>query len=91
MADGDTHLKDPNATKDYGIDWASFLAGDTIQSSTWIVPAGLTSSNPSNTSTTTTVWLAGGTLGETYTVTNRVVTAGGRTEDQSLRFYIRDR
>lgn len=88
---GDSYLKDPNATKDYGIDWATWLAGDTIQTSTWLVPAGLTNSNPSNTSTTTTVWLSGGTLGETYTVTNRVTTTGGRTEDESLRFYIRDK
>jgi hypothetical protein len=86
----DSYLKDPSANKDYWVDWAPFLAGDTIQTSVWTVPTGLTKGVDSKTDTTTTVWLSGGTLGANYVVVNRVTTAAGRIEDKSLYFYIRD-
>lgn len=75
--------------KDYRIDWADHLlidgvAGDTISTSTWIVESGLTKDSDSKTSTTTTAWLSGGTAGVEYTATNRVVTAQGRTYEQSF-------
>ena len=83
--------KDPNATLDYGRDWTLWLAGDTIVTSTWIVPSGLTMTAESNTATTATVWLSGGTFGSSYTVTNRIITAQGRIDDRSLQVVIRDR
>ena len=81
--------KDPNATLDYTIDWSDWLAtGDTISTSTWTVPAGITASSDTETTTTSTVWLTGGTSGRTYLVTNTIVTAGGRTEERSLRIRV---
>lgn len=81
--------KDPDEVLDYQLVWSDRLLSDTISSSTWVVPDGLTEGTNSNTPTTTTVWLSGGTLGEAYELTNRVVTAGGRTMDQSVKLKIK--
>jgi len=77
-------VKDPDAGKDYAVDWASWLGTDTIAESEWIVPAGLTQGEDSHTTTKATVWLSGGTDQARYVVTNRITTAAGRTEDQSF-------
>lgn len=83
--------KDPDAVLDYQIDWETWLNGDTISSSDWIVPDGLTENDASNTTTTATIWLSGGSADEQYTVTNRIVTAGGRTDDRSIVVRVQDR
>ncbi len=80
-----TFVKDPNAILDYAVDWAEYLAGvDTILTSVWIVPAGVTQASATNTSTRAVVWLSGGTAGTSYPVTNRITTAGGRTDDRTM-------
>lgn len=85
------YVKRAAEVKDYRIDWAPHLlvngvAGDTVNSSTWIVETGLTNGPPASTSTTTTttVWLSGGIAGTEYTVTNRVTTIQGRTYEESI-------
>ncbi len=83
--------KDPSAVLDYMIDWSRWLKGDTIQTSQWTVPAGLALVSQTNTTTTTTVWLSGGTAGQTYTVTNRITTASGRTDERSIIIKVEDR
>lgn len=89
--------KDPDAKLDYALDWgAKWLpAGDTITAATWTVPEGLTQeTNPAPSITDgkiTTVWLSGGTAGQDYTVTCRVTTAQGRTDDRSLNIEVRNR
>lgn len=84
--------KDPDEVVDYDLSWADQMTADsdTISSSTWTVPAGITKDSSSNTTTRTKVWLSGGTTGETYTLLNRVVTTGGRTFDQSVRLKMKD-
>lgn len=84
-------VKDPNAVLDYAVDWSRWLAGDEIATSTWTVPAGLTKLGDSTTTTRATVWLAGGTVGQSYTVTNRITTAGGRTEERSFIIRVEER
>ncbi len=76
--------KDSHDTLDYYVDWLTFLAGDTISASVWIVPVGIAQLSISNTTTRATIWLSGGTIGETYQITNRITTAGGRIKDQSI-------
>ena len=44
-----------------------------------------------HTATKATVWLSGGQAGATYTVTNRIVTTGGRTDDRSIAIKVEDR
>lgn len=87
-----TFIKDPDAVLDYSVDWSKWLAGDQIETSTWSVsdPA-IEASGDSNTTTRTTVWLAGGVAGQSYTVTNRITTTGGRTDDRSLVLQVQDR
>jgi len=85
--------KDPQAVLDYAIDWTKWLdeVGDSIETSTWIVPTGLTKVTETNTSKLATVWLSGGTVGENYTVTNRITTVGGRADDRSITIRVRER
>lgn len=88
------YIKDPQATLDYVIDWAAWLAtGETITAFTVTVPTGLTQATPapSATATTVTVWLAGGTPGQRYTVTVHVTTSAGRQDDRSIQILAQDR
>ena len=83
--------KDPNAVLDYSIEWTDWLDGDTIATSTWTVPAGLTKVTDEKTAVKTTAWLSGGAAGATYTLHNRITTAGGRTQDQSFKLTVAER
>lgn len=82
--------KDPDSTVDYEWDWSDWLEGDTIASVVWVVPAGITQTTQSNTTTAATIWLSGGTDGTTYEVTCRITTAAGRTADRSARIPVRE-
>lgn len=83
--------KDPDAVLDYAVDWSSWLVeGDTITGSEWTVADGLTMDDDSFTDTSAVIWLSGGTLGERYTVVNRITTEQGRVEDQTLMFAIKE-
>jgi hypothetical protein len=84
----DVFLKDPNEVLDYVRDWSALLGEDEILTSVWTPDSGITKTAESNTTTTATVWLSGGTEGTTYGVLNRITTAGGRTHDFTLRFVI---
>jgi hypothetical protein len=74
----------------YGCDWR-LPAGDTIVSSTWDVPVGLTKGTDTFDTTSTTVWLSGGAPGTIYEASNHVVTAGGRHGDGKIRLRILSR
>lgn len=87
----DTYLKHPGDDLDYGFDWTKLLGDDTIQESTMSVPDGLVEGDSDHDNMTSFVWLSGGTEGETYQVTNRIVTAGGRAIHRSMRIQITDR
>lgn len=77
--------KDADARKDYLNDWSTWLPeGDTITASEWITPEGITATDEDHDGTTAWVWLSGGTTGQAYLVTNRVTTAAGRVEDETL-------
>lgn len=82
-------VKDPDSTEDYQFNWAPKLDGDTIIASTFLLPDGLTSVSTSNTTTTATIFVSGGSQGRVYRITNRVTTAGGRTWDRTMRVLVR--
>jgi hypothetical protein len=86
-----TFTKDPNAVLDYSIDWSRWLAGDEIATSEWTIPAPLAKVSDTKTTTKTTMWLSGGVAGQSYTVTNRITTIGGRTEDRSFLIKAEER
>lgn len=76
--------KDPDSVLDYGTDWTSWLGQDEVlANSIWIVPNGITKTTDTMTASVATIWLSGGTTGETYVVVNRITTNQGRTEDRS--------
>ena len=76
--------KDPQATLDYRFDWSLWLVTDTIVSVTWTVPSGITQTAATNTTTTATIWLSGGSVGTKYTVACRITTTAGRIDERSL-------
>lgn len=90
----DRYLKDPSAVLRYIWDWgAEWLdVGETITSATVTVPAGLTKDSQSNTATTVTVWLSGGTVSTTWhKVVCHITTSLGQQEDRTLFVRVADR
>lgn len=83
--------KDPNDVKDYSIQWSRHIGTDVIASSSWIVPPGITKDSDTFNTTSTTAWFSGGTLDMDYSPTNRIVTTGGRTLDQTITIRVRSR
>lgn len=83
--------KDPDAVLDYELNWSAWLNGDSIATSTWDVPSGLTKVSDSFTSTATKIWLSGGSYGQTYAIRNRITTAAGRTDDRTVSLRIRQK
>lgn len=83
--------KDPNAVLDYTIRFKKWLAGDRISSATWTIPTGIVNAGQYNSSETATIWLSGGTAGTSYSVSVRIVTVGGRTDDRTIQFNVEDR
>lgn len=80
--------KTPDEVLDYGWDWSQWLGGDTIQTSVWVVDAGLTVPAQGNDSTSTTLWAGAGTLGMRYKCANRIITVGGRTAVRTFHIEI---
>ena len=84
-------LKDPDAKLPYSIDWLGWLGSDTIVTSTWIVPSGITNEGDSHTDTTTSILLSGGTADADYALTNRITTAAGYIDDRTVTIHVRER
>lgn len=87
------YVKDPAELLDYVVDWEdNWLAeGETISTSDWTVATGITEVSASNTGTTATVWLSGGTHGQEYLVTNTITTSAGRIGERSIKILVRNR
>ncbi len=85
-------IKDPDAVLDFGVDWSKWLETDeTITSSEWLLPMGITSIDDSTDGKKTVVWLSGGTSGQMYTLTNRITTSAGRIDDRSINILVKER
>lgn len=92
--------KDLDAVLPYSIDWAAaeadggpwLASGETIVTSTWIVPPGITKDSDTNDDTTTTIWLSGGgPVGERHELVNRITDSVGRTEDRTIIIVMMER
>ena len=83
-------VKDPGDKMDCGFDWTTWLSSDTITASTWTLPTGITQFSATNTTTTTTLWVTGGTHGSDYLVTNQITTAAGRIKQLSIKIMVRE-
>lgn len=82
--------KDPQAVLDYTLDWSLWLDGDTISTSTWALDVGITEDSESETATTTTVWVSGGTAGTTYNAVNTITTVGLRTDQRTIQITVQE-
>jgi hypothetical protein len=65
--------------------------GETISTSTWTVPAGITKDSETHADGLTTVWISGGTLDTTYRLVNTIVTSAGRTAQRSIEVSVQTR
>jgi len=83
--------KDPEEVLDYVLDWSAKLGEDTISTSAWSVPGGVSEDSSSAGDQSATIWISGGTTGTVYTLTNTIVTTGGRTLEQSLYLSVIER
>ena len=89
--------KDTSAKLDYKFAWIALTnasgpsdwleAGETIPSHTVTAATGLTvdSSALTNSDTSVTVWLSGGTVNTYYDVVCHIVTSAGREDDRTIR------
>ena len=85
-----TYVQDLQAFLDYPMDWSDFLTGsDTINASVWTSPV-LTMTNPTNTTTTATVWLSGGVAETRYKISNKITTVAGRISERSFYILVKD-
>lgn len=90
--------KDPDEVLDYKVDWIGTASdpgplygiSDEISDSLWVIPANISKESDTFDDTSTTIWLSGGTAGETYVLLNRITTAGGRVFDQSVKLPMKD-
>lgn len=84
-------VKDKDATMDFGVDWSEWLDGDTIRTSSWTVPTGLTQEVVSHSNGIAVIFISSGTDGETYTLLNRITTSAGRTDDRTISIRIHEK
>lgn len=84
-----TVTKRKGSTLDYTVNWAAWLpTGDTLLTSTFTVTSGITIASQSNTTSTGTVWLSGGSAGQTYTVTHTITTNDGRADARTFDVFV---
>ena len=98
-----TFIKDPDAILDYKFDWKALTNG--TGASDWLVPAetiashtitadlGITvaSSAITDTNTSVTVWLSGGTVGRKHKIACKIVTNVPRTDERTLIIEVAQR
>jgi hypothetical protein len=85
MTTNNRMYKDPEAVLDFSINWENWLDGDTISTSSWTVPSGITNDLDSVIGDTTFIWLSGGTAGNLYEVVNHITTEAGRETYRTLK------
>lgn len=87
-------FKTPEEVKDYTYDWRLDLEGDNIIAggSAWSIEGSgslqIDSTEISGANLFSSVWLSGGSQGETYIITNTIKTALGRTLTRTFVLYV---
>ena len=102
MTTNNKFKKDPDAVLDYVFDWAALTngttggtsdwlaSGETISTKTITAETGITvdSSSITDTNTSVTVWLSGGSAGNIYYVSCKIVTSAGRTDERTINIEV---
>ena len=90
--------KDTEAVLDYSVNWTDWMpSGDSINSSTFTIAAisgdsdPLTVDSSAVSGTTCTAVISGGTAGNIYTVSNKIVTNNNITERRHFRISVKAR
>lgn len=85
-------IKDPNGILKYSFSWTSYLGtGDTITTHAWsISPSGTGDPTLTGGTTGTVTVGTGGTRGQIYTLTDRIVTGAGIQDDRSVILRVED-
>ena len=92
MGSSNAFFKVPQAVLDYKFDWSAWLAeGETISSRVVAADTGITvdSSSITDSNTSVTIWLSGGTENTDYHVTCRIATSANRTDERRIRIKVR--
>lgn len=92
MTDDELEIS-PNAKLDYGFDWQSkgwLASGETVITSTWETGS-LTASSPQNNGTVTSVLVEGAVTGNSYKITNTIVTSVGRRDSRTITLSCKNR
>lgn len=86
--------RDPNAVLDYKVDLTEWLDAQSDSLVTAVEVAaktvGVTVDSVTIVGKTIVMWISGGTVGEPASATTRFTTAGGRTDDRTLFFKIKE-
>ena len=98
-----TFIKDPDAVLDYKFDWAAatngtgesdyLQSGETISDHTITATTGITvdSSSITDSNTSVTVWLSGGTAGIDYSIVCHITTSAEREDDRTIFIRVEQR
>lgn len=87
-----TGIQDPQAVLDWTIDWSDWLpTGDVISAHTVTAPTGITKNSSSDTDTTVTAWITGGTIGTRYPIVYHITTVNGRQDDRTITLLTQER
>lgn len=85
-------VKDPDADLPWHFDWTDWLdEGEAITASVMTPSAGITIHDAAFSSTDTTVWVTGGTVGTVYTVANRITTSQDKVDERTIRIRVKNR
>jgi hypothetical protein len=82
------YVKDPDAILDYYINWEPWLLGDPIETSSWNATGTISMGEQLLLGQVTGIWVSGGVVGERATLTNHILTAGGRVDDRTILLLI---
>ena len=84
----------PNPRLDFSVDWSSLgwlESGETIVTSVWTVDPALTKSDEQVLNGVTSVFVEGGEVNKTYTLTNTITTSKSRRDSRSIRLFCKQR
>lgn len=83
------YFKDKDSKFTYTIDWSPYLlTGETVSSVSYSTPTGITSDTTSNTTTSSTQRVSGGTVGETYKIEVTATMSNNDTPQAHVLFTI---
>lgn len=83
--------KSSDSNLDYAIDWSKLLStGETIVSSVWEAPVGLTISRQQVVGSVVSCFIAGGVTGEQYKVYNKITTSDDLIDERYFVIKVQD-